>query len=188
MLAAAASALLLFVGFFLISTGMLTIDTGWGRRTRALGPLVVRIQAPREQVFDMITVPYLSARPPTAFSEKIEVLERGADMVVAAHRTKVGWLTTVTVEAVSFQRPDRIGFRLLRGPVPYVTELFELREQEDGTTELEYTGTLGTDGWGLGVAWGDLVARKWEQTVASSLAALQDAAKRDRGAASRRSG
>ncbi|MGH2377053.1 MAG: SRPBCC family protein [Candidatus Limnocylindria bacterium] len=178
MLAAGASALLLAAGFLLISTGMLTIDTGWGRRTRALGPLVVRIPAPREVVFDLLTVPYLSARPPRAWSEKIEVLERGADMVLAAHRTPVGLLTTVTVETVTFRRPDRVGFRLLRGPVPYVTEQFELREPEDGTTELEYTGVLGTDGWALGAAWGDLVARKWESTVASSLAGLKDAAAR----------
>ena len=163
--------------FLLMSTGRLTLDTGWGRRTRGLGPQVVRIAAPRELVFDMAAVPY-GERPPHAFRKKVEVLERGTDMVVAAHRTRAGRLTTVTVESVTFRRPDEIGFRLLRGPVPFVSERFILRDLADGATELEYSGVLGTDGWAVGAAWGDLVARYWERTVADSLSVLKSAAER----------
>lgn len=148
-----------------------------GRRVRPLGPQVVRIEAPRETVYELIAVPYLSANPPRELRAKIEILERGSDMVVAAHRTKVGRFTAVTVEAVAFVRPTEIRFRLLRGPVPYVAERFDLREAHGGAvTELEYTGELGTDlGW-LGARWGDLVARYWERAVESGLAGIKRSA------------
>lgn len=161
----------------LMSIGRLTVDVGWGRRIRPLGPQVVRIAAPREIVFDQIAVPYLSPNPPRELRSKIDVLERGADMVVAAHRTKVGRITTVTVESVTFQRPHHVAFRLLRGPVPFVVEHFRLEASADGAhTELEYTGNLGTDLWGLGSWWGDLVARYWQRTVADALASLKRSA------------
>lgn len=71
-------------GMLLIATGTLTLDTGWGRRSRALGPQVVRIAAPRQLVFELVAAPY-GIDPPRAFREKIEVLDRGRDMVLAAH-------------------------------------------------------------------------------------------------------
>jgi len=175
------SALFALLGlvFVSISTGRLTVDTGWGRRVRSLGPQVVRIQAPRETVFDLAAVPYLSENPPRDLREKVEVLERGDDMVIAAHRTRAGVFTTVTVESVSFVRPERIAFRLLRGPVPFVAERFVLRETDGGAaTELEYSGELGMDFWGVGAAWGALVARYWERTVANALESLKVSAER----------
>ena len=137
----------------------------------------MQIRAPRETVFDLAAVPYLSANPPRELREKVEVLERGTDMVLAAHRTKAGPFTTITVETVTFSRPERIGFRLVRGPVPTVTEHFLLRQVEDGAaTELEYSGELGTDGWVLGALWGRVVAGHWERTVAHSLGDLKSSA------------
>ena len=115
---------LIVLGYVLTSTGRLTADTGWGRRVRPLGPQVVLIRASRDVVFDLASVPYLSANPPRELRERIEVLERGTDMVLAAHRTQAGPFTTVTVETVTFERPERIAFRLVRGPVPTVTERF----------------------------------------------------------------
>ncbi|MFI2347093.1 hypothetical protein ACH492_08530 [Streptomyces sp. NPDC019443] len=90
------------------------------------------------------------------------MLERGSDMVLAAHFTPVagGWLTATTVESVRFTRPGRIDFRLVRGPVPAVVESFRLSEYESGT-RLEYEGELGTDVWALGQRWGQLVAGRW---------------------------
>lgn len=168
---------MLAVAVALMSLGRLAIDVGWGRRLRPLGPQVVRIDAPRETVFELVGVPYLSPNPPRELRAKVEVLERGTDMVVAAHRTKVGRLTTVTVESVTFARPDEIAFRLLRGPVPFVVEWFRLRAVDEGSaTELEYSGQLGTDLWGLGARWGDLVARYWERAVADALASLKTSA------------
>jgi hypothetical protein len=148
--------------------GALALDLGIGRRVRPLGSLRMHIAAPQEVVFDVIAEPYLG-RAPRALSDKLRVLERGSDLVLAAHFTDVGrGLTATTVETVRFERPERIAFRLVRGPVPHVLETFELRDL-DGETDFEYRGELGTDLWALGQWWGSLVARRWEQTVATSL-------------------
>lgn len=158
-------------------TGAVPVDFGIGRRNRPLGPLDVVIGARREVVFDVVEAPYLP-RPSRAMQTKVQVLERGSDMVLAAHRTRLrGPLVATTVETVRFTRPSRVDFRLVRGPVPYVIESFELIEQDRGT-RLVYTGELGTDlGW-LGQRWADAVARTWERTVADSLATVKDEAER----------
>ena len=156
--------------------GGLTVDLGVGRRHRPLGPLRIRIAAPRDVVFDVISSPYLE-RTSRALTEKLEVVERGADFVLAAHYTRAYGLTATTLETVRFERPERVHFRLVRGPVPHVVEQFVLHEV-DGTTELEYTGQLGTDLWGLGSLWGAAVARTWEATVDTSLSGIKDEAER----------
>jgi hypothetical protein len=165
-------------GYVGLVTGALPLDVGVGRRTRPLGPHVLGIEAPRDVVFDVIAQPYLG-RATRAMREKVRVLERGSDMVLAAHFTPVagGRLTAKTVETVRFTRPGRIDFRLVRGPVPAVVESFELSEHGAGT-RLEYTGELGTDLWALGQWWGDQVARRWQATVAASLAAVKQEAER----------
>jgi hypothetical protein len=74
----------------------------------------------REQVFDLIAEPYLG-RAPRALADKVRVLERGSDMVLAAHFTPLGGrlgLVAQPVETVRFIRPERLDFRLVRGPVP----------------------------------------------------------------------
>jgi hypothetical protein len=162
-------------------TGAVPIDIGIGRRMRQLGPLVVDISASRELVFDIVTAPYIR-RQPRVIADKVRVLERGSDMVLAAHRTPVrGPLTATTVETVRFTRPERVDFRLVRGPVPHVVEEFVLTGDEH-STRLEYRGELGTDLWWLGAWWGRLVARAWERTVASSLDAVKTEAERRHGA------
>ncbi len=108
---------------------------------------------------------------------KLQVLERGADMVLAAHHTKLRGLVATTVETVRFEPPSVVHFRLVRGPVPHVVEQFLLRERDDGT-ELEYRGELGTDLWSLGACWGALVARRWELAVRASLDAVKVEAER----------
>jgi hypothetical protein len=163
----------------LLTRGNVTIDLGVGRTIRPLGPLSVRIEAPRETVFDILAAPYLG-RTPRAMKSKLEVIERGEDMALAAHYTSVGRLVARTVETVRFERPTRIHFRLVRGPVPHVVEQF-LLEEVTGATELEYRGELGVDLWELGRWWGDRVARKWEAAVRASLAGAK--AEAERGAA-----
>ena len=76
------------VALGLLARGDLTLDTGLGRTVRALGPVTFLIDASREIVFDVIAMPYLG-RTPRALAEEISVLERGGDMVLAAHRTRV---------------------------------------------------------------------------------------------------
>ncbi len=160
--------------------GALTLDLGVGRRTRPLGPIQMSIGAPRETVFDVIAAPYLN-KTPRAMSSKLTVLERGGDMVLAAHYTGVGRRTTTTVETVRFERPARVHFRVVRGPVPHVAEGYDLEPSGDGT-ELLYTGEIGADLWLLGAWWADQVAGPWEQTVKSSLDAIRaEAERRDRG-------
>lgn len=167
-------------GYALVVRGALTLDLGLGRRLRPLGPLHVSIAAPREMVFDVIAGPYLR-RTPRAMGDKLRVIERGSDMVVAAHFTQLGGgLTATTIESVRFEHPDRVAFRLLRGPVPHLTETFTLQHTADGTA-LEYSGELGTDLWRLGSCWGALVARPWERVVAESLSSIRAEAERRAG-------
>ena len=162
--------------FVLLSRGDLAVDTGIGRRYRALGPMRVRIAAPPATVFDVVAEPYLR-RTPHAMQDKLEVWERGVDMALAAHRTRTRWFTTTTVEAVRFERPHRITFRLARGPVPHVAEVFELRAA-GVATDFEYHGELGTDFWILGALWGDVVARQWQRTVHASIAGIREESER----------
>jgi len=164
-------------GFLGLVTGAAPIDLGIGRRIRPLGPIELDVSAPREVLFDVLEQPYLP-RASRAMQAKVRVIERGADMVLAAHYTPLhGPLVATTVETVRFSRPSRVDFRLVRGPVPYVTEVFELTEREEGT-RLAYRGELGTDlGW-LGERWGDLVARSWEPTVSAAITAAKVEAER----------
>jgi hypothetical protein len=173
---AALAGIVLRGAYRLLVRGSLTLDLGIGRSVRPLGPLGWRIEAPREVVFDVVSEPYLG-RMPRALESKLRVLERGEDIVLAEHFTQVGPLVATTLETVRFERPHRVSFRLVRGPVPHVAEEFLLRDVS-GATELEYTGELGTDLWALGRWWGGRVARRWETAVRSSLDAVKAEAER----------
>lgn len=160
----------------LLASGAVTVDVGVGRRLRSLGPRSWHIAAGREIVFDVIAGPYLG-RTPRALEDKLRVWERGSDMVLAAHLTPVKCGVTTTVETVRFERPERIDFRVVRGPVPHVVESFVLETAEQGT-RLTWEGELGTDFWAVGALWGNLVARSWEKAVRSSLEAVVAEAER----------
>jgi hypothetical protein len=153
--------------YHLFASGALTIDVGIGRRTRVLGPVTWEIAADRETVFDVIAGPYLGPTP-HALADKLQVWERGQDMVLAAHHTEVKCGVTTTVETVRFARPERIDFRVVRGPIPHLAEAFLLEPSGTGT-RLTWQGELGTDLWALGAWWGDRVARIWENAVRASV-------------------
>ena len=171
--------------YYLTVTGKATVDTGWGRRVRPLGPFSVQIAAPAGTVFDVIAAPYLG-RTPQAMAGKLRVIERGQDMVLAEHYTPVhgGRLTATTLETVTFERPRRVGFRLVRGPVPHVAEEFTLTESQ-GVTTLAYSGELGTDMGIAGQWWGGQVGQAWEAAVRASFAGIRAEAERRASAASR---
>jgi hypothetical protein len=157
--------------YVLLVKGALTLDLGVGRVTRPLGPIQRDIAAPPELVFDIIAAPYLG-KTPRAMAGKLQVLERGQDMVLADHLTDVGrGLVASTVEVVRFERPSTVSFRLVRGPVPLVTETFALEPIEAGT-RFTYTGEMGADFWALGAWWANVVAARWEAAVAESLASI----------------
>jgi len=158
-----------------MTRGKLTLDAGLGRTYHELGPVTVVIDAPRDVVFELLSAPYLG-RPPRSLADTLEVLERGSDMVVALHRSKVAFWTAETVESVRFEAPQRISFRHLRGPVPHALETFELSEH-DGSTELVYRGELGIDFWVFGRLAGRYwVAPTWLSIVERHLADTKDSA------------
>jgi len=159
----------------LLASGALTLDLEAGRRLQPLGPLLQTIGAPQEVVFDVIAGPYLG-KTPRALADKLQVWERGTDMVLAAHFTPVKCGITTTLETVRFQHPDR-DFRLVRGPVPHLVESFLLTPSEGGT-ELRWQGELGTDLWAIGEWWGGRVARTWTHAVGTSLHELAAEAER----------
>jgi Polyketide cyclase / dehydrase and lipid transport len=165
------------LAYVLIVRGALTLDIGIGRTVRPLGPLRRQVSATPKTVYDVIAQPYLG-RTPRALAAKLAVLERGTDMVLAAHFTPIArGLVATTVETVRFEPPHRVSFRLVRGPVPYIVETFDLHEIADGT-EIEYTGELGTDFWAAGRVWGDRVAHRWERAVGGSLDSIKAEAER----------
>jgi hypothetical protein len=154
--------LTLLIGAWLL--GRLTIDLGWGRTRHPLGPIELMIDAPRAVVFDVVASPYLS-RTPRELRGQLEVVERGSDLVVAAHHTRLSLLTSTTVEAVRFEPPQRISFRLLRGVAPSVTEEFAFEEANRGTV-MRYRGELAMDFWVFGrLAGRFLVKPTWEKVV-----------------------
>ena len=175
-LAGGATVFALRRAYRLLASGSLTLDLGVGRRLQALGPLERTIAAPPAVVFDVIAAPYLG-RTPRALSDKLEVWERGSDLVLAAHFTEVRCGTTTTLETVRFERPVRIDFRLVRGPVPHLVESFLLSPSERGTA-FRWQGELGTDGWQIGERWGRIVARAWTRAVENSLAQIAAEAER----------
>jgi hypothetical protein len=164
-------------GYVLAVRGLILPNLDVGRRTRPLGPLRIDMAAPPETVFDVIAGPYLG-KTPRALADRLRVLERGSDLVLAEHYTRVApGLTVTTVETVRFERPERISFRLVRGPVPHVLETYELID-DGGGTAFVYRGELGTDLWALGEWWGDRVAPAWEATVAHTLEGVRSESER----------
>jgi hypothetical protein len=167
-----------------MTRGRLTLDARVGRSLHRLGPLTVMIDAPRDVVFELLSAPYLGRTPHTV-ADTLEVVERGSDLVVALHRSKVGFWTAETLESVRFEAPERITFRHLRGPVPHALETFELSAR-DGRTELVYRGELGLDFWVFGRLAGRYwVTPSWLAIVEQHLAATKSAAEA-RAAAHRR--
>ena len=141
----------------LLARGRLTLDVGIGRRVRPLGPLSWEIAAGREIVLDTIADPYLG-RTPRALEDKLQVWERGSDMVLAAHVTPVKCGTTTT----------------------HVAESFVLETTGRGC-RLTWQGELDTDLWALGSRWGGVVARSWEKAVRASLPPIVAEAERRAG-------
>ena len=169
-------------GFLLLAMGRLSLDLGWGRSVHPLGPITIRIDAPRELVFEVLEAPY-KGRAPSGF--EIEILAPGDPLVVAAHHTRVHFYTARTVEAVEFEPPARVGFRHLTGPVPHAIEQFTLEDSE-GATELKYDGEVGIDFFALGrLAARHWVRPQWERTVREHLEEVKDRA--EQRAAARRS-
>lgn len=160
-------------GFLLLAMGRLSLDLGWGRSVHRLGPITLRIDAPRGLVFEMLEAPYTGRAPS---GSGIEVIAGSDALVVAAHHTKVHFYTARTVEVVEFDPPGRVGFRHLAGPVPHAVEAFAL-EESAGATEIHYEGEVGIDFFLLGrLAARRWVRPQWERAVREHLEDLRDRA------------
>ena len=116
--------------YYLLVTGKVTLDTGWGRRVRPLGRSSVPITAPAATVFDVIAAPCLG-RTPRAVAAHLRVIAPGTNMVLAGHYTPVhhGRLTGTTLETVTFDRPGRAGFPLAAARCPTSARRFPHRAQ-----------------------------------------------------------
>lgn len=137
--------------------------------------------APPNVVFDIIAAPYLG-KTPRAMADKLRVIERGSDLVVADHYTPIlgGRFVVTTRETVAFERPHRIAFRLLHGPVASVEEEYLLEASQSGTS-FSYHGTLGSDLPIVGGWWARTNARTWTEVVRASLAEVTAEAQRRHG-------
>lgn len=94
---------------------------------------------------------FIASRPELAFqlvsavgqgpdAAHARVLERPAsDLAIVEFTTSVLGRTVRTVEEVRFIKPDRITYRLLRGPLPQVEEEFVF-EPEGSGVRLRYRG------------------------------------------------
>jgi hypothetical protein len=153
-------------GFLLLAMGRLSLDLGWGRSLHELGPIKLRIAAPRTLVFEMLAEPYLGH---ASRDSGIDVLAKGEDLAVATHHTKVHFYHSRTVEVITFESPSRVGFRHLAGPVPHAVEQFAL-DEVDGGTRLRYDGEVGIDFFFLGrIAGRYWVRPQWERAVRGHL-------------------
>lgn len=143
-----------------------------------LGPLVVRIAAPPETVFDVVAAPYLGVTP-RAMADKLRVIDRGETLVVADHFTPIFGqrLFATTRETVAFERPARVSFRLLSGPVAGVEEDY-LLEPADGGTRFTYRGALWSNLLIGASVWARLNARTWNDVVRHSLSDIAAEAER----------
>lgn len=103
-----------------------------------LRPQELRIEAPRELVFDVIA------------SAGKEIGEAGEERLVEFETRWRGRVYKST-EAVSLERPHRIGYTWLMGPVLDVEEEILLTEVGPRTTQLRYRGSFappaGATGW-----------------------------------------
>ena len=131
-----------WLGYRMLAAGAITVDTALAAERASSGRSPGKSKHFASSSSDIIATPYWIERP-RALASKLEVWERGSDMVLAAHFTEVKGRTTTTVETVRFDRPERIDFRLVRRPVPHVTESFVLNETDTGT-RLTWHGELGT--------------------------------------------
>lgn len=94
-------------GFLLLAMGRLHLDLGWGRSLHELGPISVRIEAPRELVFQVLGAPYLGT---ASGGSEVELIARDGSLAVAAHFTRVHFYTARTVEVIELDAPgaDRL--------------------------------------------------------------------------------
>ncbi len=142
------------------------------RREFALPSLRLSISARRELVFQLISA--VGQGPDASHARVVE--RPSSDRAIVEFTTPVFGRTVRTLEEVMFLPPDRITYRLLRGPLPGVHEEFRL-EPADGGTVLYYSGGFQAHGpWPRTVFDRLVVPRIYRRAVWKSMQDIKRAA------------
>lgn len=143
-----------------------------------LRPHEVRIQAPRELVFQMMSH-FGRGRLPGDNNESSKVLERDGNRLIVEFQTKTPNGTTyTTIEEVLLYPPERITFNHLSGPLQCVREEFIFEAVNARQTDLINSGEfiwrrLPLLGWLGGILY---VRPIFERTLSKHLERVKQAA------------
>ncbi len=142
-----------------------------------LRPQTIRIDAPRELVFQMMSH-FGRGRLPGDYSEASRVVCREGDRVVVEFRTRAGFFTYTTLEEVRLHPPERIEFRHLEGPLAYAVEEFVFRAVAERRTELTHSGEFVWSGFPFFGRLGGLMYTRpvFERAIAAHMAQVKAAA------------
>ncbi len=102
----------------------------------ALPALDLDIDARPDLVYQLVAA--VGQGPDAAHARVIE--RPSPDCAIVEFRTKIMGREVRTLEEVRFIPPDRITYRLLRGPLPAVNEEFMIKPSDAGT-RLQYSGS-----------------------------------------------
>ena len=142
-----------------------------------LRPHTVRINAPRELVFQMMSH-FGKGRLPGDNNESSRVLEQDGNRLVVEFTTKTVIGTYITVEEVDLYPPERITFNHLSGPLLYVCEAFIFEEVGETEMNLTHSGEFIWSGFPLFGWLGGLfyIRPIFERTLAKHMGQVKQAA------------
>ena len=116
-----------------------------------LNPVEVHINADRRLVFQFLTA--FGAAGSTGEKASRIIEDEGSRKLVEFHNQVKGLLgrqrDVTTVEWVTLNEPESIGFDGVRGPLPLLHDRLEL-DDHGGCTVLRYRSTIGAHGWIFG--------------------------------------
>ena len=127
--------------FLLLAMGRLSLDLGWAGSVHPLGPITIRIAAPRELVFEIIEAPY-RAGPLGRLGNRGARGKRPTRRRSASHHRPLLCRAHHGGRSSSSRRAGWASH--LTGPVPHAVEQFTLTDSA-GATELRYGGEIGID-------------------------------------------
>lgn len=142
-----------------------------------LRPQTIRIDAPRELVFQMMSN-FGRGRLPGDNSEASRVVCREGNRIVAEFRTRAGLFTYTTLEEVRLHPPERIEFRHMEGPLAYAVEEFAFRAVAERRTDLTHSGEFAWSGFPFFGWLGGLIYTRpvFERAIAAHMDQVKSAA------------
>lgn len=140
-----------------------------------LSPQSLYIAAHRELVYQMVTAIGKGKLPGSSMSSKL--ISKNEDTIVAEFYTKVGLVTVTTREEMKLEKPERIRYRWLKGPVKHVREEIVFNETDNGGCELAHSGEFDLKipllGWLVGRLY---IKRQFEKIVIDHMVEIKEAA------------